>query len=64
MSNISGSVILSWCYDENSKGVVIVAEKDPLSILSIDGTRTKIKNAWTDAEGLAKLKELGIDILH
>lgn len=61
MSNISGSVILSWCYDENSKGVVIMAEKDPLSI---DGTRTKIKNAWTDEEGLAKLKELGIDILH
>lgn len=61
MSNTSGSVILSWCYDENKKGIVIMAEKDPLSI---DGTRTEIKGAWTDEEGLAKLKELGIDSLH
>ena len=59
MNNVVGSIMLSWCYDSDGKGVVIMGLKDPMSI---DGSRIDIKQAWTDEEGLEKLKGLGIDI--
>ena len=55
----TGSVILSWSYDAQGKGVVVMGRKDPLSLT---GTRTEIINAWENQDGLDKLATLGITL--
>lgn len=58
MGNINGSVIVSWDYDNNGKGIVLIGEKDPLGIQQ----RINIIDAKTDKDGLEALSGLGIDI--
>ena len=54
----AGSIILSWSYKDDGEGVVVMGRKNPLSINS----DMEILNAWVNAEGLDKLKQLGIDL--
>lgn len=58
MSNINGSVIVSWDYDSDGKGIVLIGEKDPLGIQQ----RINVIDAKTDKDGLEALSGLGIDI--
>lgn len=53
----TGSIILSWSYNYDGEGVVVMGRKNPLSINS----DMEILNAWVNEEGLDKLKQLGID---
>lgn len=53
----TGSIILSWSYNYDGKGVLVMGRKNPLSINS----DMEILNAWVNEEGLDKLKQLGID---
>lgn len=53
----TGSIILSWSYNFDGEGVVVMGRKNPLSINS----DMEILNAWVNEEGLDKLKQLGID---
>lgn len=55
----SDSVILSWSYDDNGKGTVLLGRKDPLGILQ----RIEVMDASTDEAGLGILRELGIEIM-
>lgn len=54
----NSSVILSWSYDDQGNGVVIMGEKDPLGIEQ----RIKPIRVWQDEVGISILKELDIDI--
>lgn len=54
----NSSVILSWSYDDQGNGVVIMGEKDPLGIEQ----RIKPIQVWQDEVGISILKELDIDI--
>lgn len=53
----TGSIILSWNYNSDGEGVVVMGRKNPLSMNS----EMEILNAWVNEEGLDKLKQLGID---
>lgn len=53
----TGSIILSWSYNYDGEGVVVMGRKNPLSINS----DMEILDAWVNEEGLDKLKQLGID---
>lgn len=53
------SVILSWSYDDDGKGTVLLGRKDPLGILQ----RIEVMDASTDEAGLGILRELGIEIM-
>ena len=53
----TGSIILSWSYNYDGEGVVVMGRKNPLSINS----DMEILNAWVNEEGLDKLKQIGID---
>ena len=53
----TGSIILSWSYNYDGEGVLVMGRKNPLSINS----DMEILNAWVNEEGLDKLKQLGID---
>ena len=52
------NVILSWSYGDDGTGVVIMGRKDPTSI----NENMEILGAWSDEDGLNRLKNLGIDI--
>lgn len=52
------SAILSWSYGDDGTGVVIMGRKDPTSI----DENMEIIGAWSDEDGLNRLKNLGIDI--
>ena len=52
------SVILSWSYGDDGTGVVIMGRKDPTSI----NENMEVLGAWSDEDGLNRLKNLGIDI--
>lgn len=55
------SVIISWSYEkdgDDSKGVVLIGDKDPLGIEQ----RIKIIEAYKDSDGVEFLNKLGIDI--
>ena len=52
------SVFLSWSYGDDGTGVVIMGRKDPTSI----DEKMEILGAWSDEDGLNRLKNLGIDI--
>lgn len=54
----NSSVILSWSYDDQGNGVVIMGEKDPLGIEQ----RIKPIQVWQDEVGISILKELDIEI--
>lgn len=54
----TGSVILSWSYGDDGTGVVIMGRKDPTSM----DENMEILGAWSDEDGLNRLKNLGIDI--
>lgn len=51
------SMMISWSYGSDGTGVVILGVKDPMGIEQ----RTEIFNAFSDEEGLAILKALGVD---
>lgn len=53
----TGSIILSWNYNYDGEGVLVMGRKNPLSMNS----DMEILNAWVNEEGLDKLKQLGID---
>lgn len=53
----TGSIILSWSYNFDGEGVVVMGRKNPLSINS----DMEILNAWVNDDGLEKLKQFGID---
>lgn len=52
------SMILSWSYHEDGKGVVIIGEKDPLGIKQ----RIRIIDSKFDEEGLKILRALGVEL--
>lgn len=54
----TGSVILSWSYDSDGEGVLIMGRKDPLSM----NGDMEILNAWVNDDGLEKLKQFGIEL--
>ena len=54
----TGSVILSWSYDSEGEGVLIMGRKNPLSMNS----DMEILNAWVNDDGLEKLKQFGIEL--
>ena len=56
--NFNDSLLLSWSYREDGKGVVIIGEKDPLGIEQ----RIKIVDSKFDKEGLEILKTLGVEL--
>ena len=54
----TGSIILSWNYNYNGEGVLVMGRKNPLSMNS----DMEILNAWVNDDGLEKLKQLGIEL--
>ena len=52
------SVILSWSYNSDGEGVLIMGRKNPLSMNS----DMEILNAWVNDNGLEKLKQFGIEL--
>ena len=54
----TGSVILSWSYDSDGEGVLIMGRKNPLSM----NGDMEILNAWVNDNGLEKLKQFGIEL--
>ena len=54
----TGSVILSWSYDSDGEGVLIMGRKNPLSM----NGDMEILNAWVNDDGLDKLKQFGIEL--
>ncbi len=54
----TGSVILSWSYNSDGEGVLIMGRKNPLSMNS----DMEILNAWVNDDGLEKLKQFGIEL--
>lgn len=54
----TGSVILSWSYDSDGEGVLIMGRKNPLSM----NGDMEILNAWVNNDGLEKLKQFGIEL--
>lgn len=53
----TGSIILSWSYNYDGEGVLVMGRKNPLSMNS----DMEILNAWVNDDGLEKLKQFGID---
>ena len=54
----TGSIILSWNYNSNGEGVLVMGRKNPLSMNS----DMEILNAWVNDDGLEKLKQFGIEL--
>ena len=54
----TGSVILSWSYNSDGEGVLIMGRKNPLSM----NGDMEILNAWVNDDGLEKLKQFGIEL--
>ena len=54
----TGSVILSWSYNSDGEGVLIMGRKNPLSM----NGDMDILNAWVNDDGLEKLKQFGIEL--
>ena len=54
----TGSAILSWSYNLDGEGVLIMGRKNPLSMNS----DMEILSAWINDDGLEKLKQLGIEL--
>lgn len=54
----TGSVILSWSYNSDGEGVLVMGRKNPLSMNS----DMEILNAWVNDDGLEKLKQFGIEL--
>lgn len=52
------SVILSWSYGDDGTGVVILGRNDPTSM----DNRIEIVDAWSDEDGLNRIKSLNIYI--
>lgn len=54
----TGSVILSWSYNSDGEGVLVMGRKNPLSM----NNDMEILNAWINDDGLEKLKQFGIKL--
>ena len=54
----TGSVILSWSYNLDGEGVLVMGRKNPLSMNS----DMEILNVWVNDDGLEKLKQFGIKL--
>lgn len=54
----TGSVILSWSYNSDGEGVLIMGRKNPLSM----NGDMEILNAWVNDDGLNKLRQFGIEL--
>ena len=54
----TGSVILSWSYNSDGEGVLVMGRKNPLSM----NGDMEILNAWVNDDGLEKLKQFGIEL--
>lgn len=51
------SVVISWSYEDNGKGIVIVGHKDPMGIFQ----RMIPVGAYTDKDGIDFLHKIGIE---
>ena len=56
--SFNDSLILSWSYNEDGVGGLVIGEKDPLGIVQ----RIRVVDVKLDEEGLEILKELGIEL--
>ena len=56
--SFNDSLILSWSYHEDGKGVVILGDKDPLGIEQ----RIRVLDSKFDEEGLEILRALGVEL--
>lgn len=54
----TGSAVISWSFDENGKGIVILGIKNPLKFAN---NALDIKDVWNDEKGLDILQGIGID---
>ena len=58
-TSLSNSALISWSYDKDGNGIVLIGVKDPLGIEE----RTEIIRVATDSDGIDILKALGVSPL-
>ena len=56
--SFNDSLILSWSYNEDGVGGLVIGEKDPLGIVQ----RIRVVDAKFDEEGLEILRALGVEL--
>ena len=56
--SFNDSLILSWSYNEDGIGTLVIGEKDPLGIIQ----RIRVVDAKIDEEGLEILRVLGVEL--
>lgn len=56
--SFNDSLILSWSYNEDGVGGLVIGEKDPLGIVQ----RIRVVDVKLDEEGLEILHALGVEL--